>query len=282
MLASGFSFVAVNGVVRALGTEIPAAQGAFLRFAFGVLFLLPVMPQLLRARLPASAWRLFSLRGLFHTAAVVCWFFAMARIPVAEVTAINYLNPVLVTVGGALLFREGMSWPRVFAIAAALVGTLIVLRPGVRVIEPGHVSQLCAAFFFAGSYLTAKRLSQIAPAGVVVAMMSVMVTIFLLPLALWVWVPVTVPQLVLLALAAIFATMAHYFMTRAFDCAPVTVTQPVVFLQLIWATLLGWLAFGEAVDPFVLLGGAIIIGAIAYLTWRDALRRRRATPAAAV
>ena len=72
----------------------------------------------------------------------------------------------------------------------------------------------------------------------------------------------------------------HYFMTRAFAVAPLTVTQPVTFLQLVWATLLGALAFGEAVDPWVLLGGAIIILAISYITWREAaLKRPRLTPA---
>jgi drug/metabolite transporter (DMT)-like permease len=70
-------------------------------------------------------------------------------------------------------------------------------------------------------------------------------------------------------------------MTRAFRAAPLSVTQPVTFLQLVWATLLGALVFGEAVDPFVVLGGAVIIGAISYITWREAVvQRRPVTPAA--
>jgi drug/metabolite transporter (DMT)-like permease len=60
-------------------------------------------------------------------------------------------------------------------------------------------------------------------------------------------------------------------MTRAFRAAPLTVTQPVTFLTLIWATAVGALVFGEAVDVFVLLGGAMIIGAITFVTWRDAV-----------
>ena len=69
---------------------------------------------------------------------------------------------------------------------------------------------------------------------------------------------------------AVIATAGHYFMTRAFQAAPLTVTQPVTFLQLVWATLLGSLVFGEAVDPYVLIGGGMIIGAISYITWREA------------
>jgi hypothetical protein len=71
MLLSGLCFVAVTGIVRHLGTDLPAAQSAFLRFGFGVVFLLPAT---LRMRVPVGLLPLFGLRGMFHTAAVVCWF----------------------------------------------------------------------------------------------------------------------------------------------------------------------------------------------------------------
>jgi drug/metabolite transporter (DMT)-like permease len=280
MLASGLSFVGVNGVVRWLGTDLPAAQSAFLRFAFGVLFLLPTMLPMLRRGFPPGTLRLFGWRGLVHTAAVMCWFYAMARLPVAEVTAIGYLTPILVTLGAALFFGEVLALRRILAVGVAILGAAIVLRPGLREVTDGHLAQMAAAFFFAGSYLFAKRLSARAPASTIVAMLSLCVTLGLLPFALWVWVPVTLTQLGALALVAICATSGHYCMTRAFGVAPLTVTQPVTFLQLIWATLLGWIAFGEAVDAWVLLGGGIIIAAISYITFREAqLKRRAVTPA---
>jgi drug/metabolite transporter (DMT)-like permease len=64
-------------------------------------------------------------------------------------------------------------------------------------------------------------------------------------------------------------------MTRAFAVAPMSLTQPVTFVQLIWATLLGTLMFGEPVDPVVLLGGSLIVAAISLLTWREAVVQRR-------
>jgi drug/metabolite transporter (DMT)-like permease len=270
MLASGLCFVGVTGIVRYLGTDLPAAQGAFLRFAFGVVFLAPSLMVLGRDGLPGGAWSLFAGRAIVHTAAVICWFYAMARLPVAEVTAIGYLNPVLVSIGGALIFGEVLARRRVVTVLAALLGALIVLRPGLRDITGGHLAQLGAACFFAGSYLFAKRLSRMAPAGVVVGLLSVLVTLALAPFAWVVWVPVTVMQCVWLALVAAFATGGHYCMTRAFAAAPLAVTQPVTFLQLVWATLLGVLVFDESVDPYVILGGAIIIGAVSWLTWREA------------
>lgn len=279
MLLTGLCFVAVTGIVRHLGTELPAAQSAFVRFGWGVVFLLPTLGPMLRAGFPPGTLRLFGWRGVAHTAAVVLWFYAMARIPVAEVTAIGYLNPVLVTLGAALFFGEALAMRRIVAVGVALVGALIVIRPGLREVTDGHLAQLGAACFFAVSYLFAKRLSQQVPAGAIVGVLSVTVTLGLLPLAIWVWVPMSVAQWLWLALVAGFATGGHYAMTRAFRAAPLAVTQPVTFLQLIWATLLGALVFGEGVDVFVLLGGAVIIAAISYITWREAMiKKRQVTP----
>jgi drug/metabolite transporter (DMT)-like permease len=280
MLASGLSFVAVTGIVRHLGTDLPAVQSAFIRFGFGALFLLPALLPMLQQGFAPGVLRLYGARGLVHCAAVFFWFYAMARIPVAEVTAIGYLNPVLVTLGAALFFGETLALRRIIAVGVAVLGALVVLRPGVREVTDGHMAQVAAAFFFAGSYLLAKELSRAEGAGRVVAMLSLLVTLGLLPFALWVWVPVSVVQLGWLALVAAFATSGHYCMTRAFRAAPLTVTQPVTFLQLVWATLLGALVFDEGVDGFVLLGGAMIIAAISYITWREhMLKRRDVTPA---
>jgi drug/metabolite transporter (DMT)-like permease len=271
MLASGLCFVGVTGIVRFLGTDLPVAQGAFLRFAFGIAFLLPSLLALRRGGVPPGAWPLFGLRGVVHAAAVICWFYAMARLPVAEVTAIGYLNPVLVTVGGALIFGEVLARRRVITVLVALAGAVIVLRPGWREVTGGHLAQLAAACFFAGSYLFARGLSRMVPAGAVVALLSVLVTVVLAPFAWAVWVPVSPEQCGWLALVAGFATAAHYCMTRAFAAAPLAVTQPVVFLQLVWATALGVMMFDEGVDPYVICGGAVIIGAVSWLTWREAV-----------
>jgi drug/metabolite transporter (DMT)-like permease len=277
MLLTTLAFVGVNGIVRHLGTDLPAAQSAFIRFAFGLVILAPALWAMRGTRFEPGIWPLFLWRGALHVAAVIFWFWAMARVPVAEMAAIGFLNPVAVLVIAGILLGEGLGRGRLVAVAVALVGALVVLRPGVREVTAGHLSQLAATLCFAVSYIFAKRLSLMVPASVVVAMLSVTVAAGLLPVALWVWQPVTAGQLAWLAGVAGLATLGHYAMTRAFQAAPLAVTQPVTFLQILWASLLGALVFGEPVDGFVILGGALIVLAVSLNTWAEA-RRDRVAP----
>lgn len=274
MAGAGLSFVGVNGIVRYLGTELPAAQSAFIRFGFGLLFLLPALWAMRGTRFAPGVGRLFLGRGALHVVAVILWFYAMARVPVAEMAAIAFLGPVMVLVIGGLLLGEGLGTRRIAAVCIAVAGGLIVLRPGVRELSLGHLSQLGATVFFSMSYIIAKRLSREAPASVIVGVLSVTVTLGLLPLALAQWQPVRVEQVGWLACVAGLATLGHYAMARAFRAAPLAVTQPVTFLQLIWAALLGALAFGEPVEPWVMAGGGLIILAISANTWAEARRER--------
>ncbi len=276
MVASGLSFVAVNAIVKHVGAAVPAAEAAFLRYLLGLVFFVPMLPTLLRVRLGRNLLGIFALRAAVHTGGVILWFYAMTQIPLGEVTAINFLTPVCVTVGAALFLGETLALRRLLAVAAAMLGALVILRPGLRALEPGHVAMLGTVMFFAASYIVAKRLSALASPAVVVALLSVGVTVCLTPFALAHWVRPTGTEVAWLLLTAGFATVGHLTMTLAFRAAPVTVTQPVTFLQLLWAVTLGAVAFGEPVDGYVVAGGLVIMGAVSFITWREAQARRRA------
>jgi len=276
MVTTGALFVGVTALVKTLGTRVPAAEAAFLRYAMGLVLLLPMLRGLMRLRLDAGQWVLTLGRGVAHTLAVALWFFAMARIPIADVTAMNYLSPIYVTIGAALFLGERLALRRVLAVIAALAGALIILRPGLREVGPGHVAMLFTAVAFGASYLLAKQLSARCSAAEVVALLSITVTIGLAPLAVMDWVTPTLWELAVLFGVACLATAGHYTMTLAFRAAPLAVTQPVTFLQLVWAVLLGALVFGEGVDPFVILGGTVIVASVSFITWREAVLKRRA------
>ncbi len=274
MISAGLFFVGMTAIVKHVGSDVPAAQSAFLRFAMGLPFAVPMLWPLWRERLTAGQARLFAARGAVHTVGVLLWFFAMTRIPLAEVTAMNYLNPVYVTVGAALFLGERWEARRLWAVVAALAGALVILRPGLREVGAGHLAMLGASLFLAGGYLVAKRLSGQVAASVVVGGLSVTVTLGLLPFAVAVWVPVGWAEVAWFFGTACFATAAHYCMTRAFAAAPAGATQPATFLQLVWSVMLGAAVFGEPVDGWVILGGTVIMAAVSFITWREAVARR--------
>ena len=279
MALTGLCFVAVTAIVKLVGSDLPAAQSAFLRYVLGLVFLVPMLRPILAARLTRRQMGLFGVRGIVHTFGVILWFYAMTQITIAEVTAMNYLNPVYVTIGAAIFLGETLALRRILAVAAALLGALIILRPGFRELSPGHIAMLGTAIFFGASYLLAKLMSGEATAAVVVGMLSVTVTLGLAPFAFAVWVPPSLEQIGWMFLVACFATAGHYTMTLAFAAAPVAVTQPVTFLQLLWSVLVGAVFFAEPVDGWVVLGGTVILAAVTFITWREAvLKRRQITP----
>lgn len=280
MLLTGLFFVAVTATVKHVGSRIPAPEAAFLRYALGLVFLLPMIRPMLRTGLDKSSLRLFGIRGVAHSMGVMLWFYAMTQIPIAEVTAMGYITPVNVTIGAALFLGERMASRRIIAVVLALVGAMIILRPGVREVSGGHLAMLANGIFFATSYLIAKIMADRVPAVVVVGWLSIVVTIVLAPFAYAVWVWPTWNEIAWLFLVAALATSGHFTMTLALRSAPLTVTQPVTFLQLVWATALGAVFFAEPLDIWVMLGGGLILGSVSFITWREAMLKRRAvTPA---
>jgi len=113
MVVTGLCFVGVQATVKAVGGAVPAPQAAFLRFALGIVFLLPALGHLRAVRLSGRDWRDFTIRAAVHVLGVILWFYAMTRIPLAEITAMNYLAPVIVTLGAALLLGERLAGRRI-------------------------------------------------------------------------------------------------------------------------------------------------------------------------
>ena len=274
MALTGVLFVGVTATVKAGASDLPAAMSAFLRYVLGLVFLIPVIGPLWRLRLTKRQLKLFGLRGLAHTFGVCLWFYAMTRITIAEVTAMNYMTPIYVTLAAAVFLGERLASRRLIAIAVAFLGALVILRPGVRELGDGHLAMIFAALFLATSYLTAKRMADELPASIVVAMLSITVTICLFPLALIVWRWPTWEETTWMCAVAVFATAGHYTMTRAFAAAPVSVTQPVVFTQLIWSVLIGFFLFEEAIDIWVIVGGIMIVSAATFIAIREAMLKR--------
>lgn len=281
MVATTLLFVCMTGIIRHVGADVPAVEAAFIRYAAGVALMAPLMLRMLKRPPSRGAMKLHVSRGLIHGLGVMLWFYAMARIPIAEVTALGYVAPIFVTIGAAIFLGERLQLRRIGAVAAGILGALVILRPGFEEVSLGQLAQLAAAPCFAASFLMAKGLTREADPAVIVGLLSLFVTLALAPAAILHWSDPTWEEVGWLCLAAVFATGGHLTMTKAFQCAPITVTQPVQFLQLVWAAILGIVAFGEPLDPYVILGGGIVVSAATYIAHRERAASRRAlTPPA--
>ena len=275
MVLTGIMFVCVTVIVRHLGSDMPAIEAAFIRYAIGLVLISPVFLRLKRSPIEWADMKLHVGRGIVHGVGVMLWFYAMARIPIAEVTALGYTSPIFVTIGAALFLGERLQMRRIAAVLAGLLGTFIILRPGFQEIGLGQMAQLLAAPFFAASFILAKLMTKRTDPAVIVGMLSIGCTLVLLPGAIWQWRTPTSEEVFWLAMTAVFATAGHYTLTQAFKATPITVTQPISFLQLVWAAILGIILFGEALDPMVILGGAVIVGAATYISHRELVAARK-------
>ena len=269
MISAGLLFVAVAVIVRYLSSTMPSVQAAFIRYAFGLMILLPVLFRMEWRNIGSKSYGLYILRGSVHAGAVILWFFAMSRISIAEVTAIGYTAPIFTTLGAVIFFKETIRIRRVLAIVFGFIGVLIIIRPGFTQVSIGSLAQLLAAPCFAVSFLLAKQLTKSHASGDILALLSVGCTLTLLPGALLVWVTPTSTELMWLMLVAVFATVGHYALTRAIACAPLSLTQPFSFLQLLWAVIFGYIFFGDVPDIWVIAGGGLILGSVTYMSHRE-------------
>jgi len=277
MVLTTILFVGVTATVRYLEGEVPAPQAAFLRYAIGTLLLTPSLITLIKIKPNKPLMNKFLLRGLVHSFGVTLWFYAMSVMPVAEVTAIGFLTYIFVSIGACIFLKEKLHKHRITAVIISFVGALIILRPGFKVIESGQLGMLMATVVFTASYLIAKIVSKERSSSEIVAMLSVFTTIFLIPSAIYSWEPISLEALLILAFTALIATIGHITMTQAIKAAPMVVTQPILFLQLVWASMVGLFLFDEQFDLYVIIGGTVIMICVCYVSYREHVLGKRIT-----
>ena len=269
MVITTILFVGVTASVRFLDGEVPAPQAAFLRYLIGTLLLTPALISLIKVKPNKPLMKKFVLRGFVHSFGVTMWFYAMSVMPVAEVTAIGFLTYIFVSIGACLFLNEKLHKHRLTAIIISFIGALIILRPGFKEIGNGQIGMLIATIVFTLSYLIAKIVSKEKSSAEIVAMLSLFTTIFLIPTAIYSWEPLSIKALIVLTFTAVIATLGHITMTKAIKSAPMVVTQPILFLQLVWASMVGLFIFDENFDPFVISGGTVIMICVCYVSYRE-------------
>lgn len=292
LAASGVIFAIFTAIIRYVSSDLHPAETAFIRYLFGFLFILPIFLGARRSELRTRRPVMHLFRGVVHGCGVMLWFYAISQITLAEVTALGFTSPVWATLGAILILGEVVKLRRIVAVVLGFTGALVVLfgLPGsmaelqsnFSALGYGQGAMLLAAPLFAASKIITKRLTDTESPTAIVAWLSLLVTIVLAIPAAMVWRTPTLEEVVSLAAVAGLATLAHICMTKAWRAADLSVTQPVEFLQLVWASLIGIYMFGEDPALGTWIGGAIIVGSATYIAHREAQTRRQMRRAAAV
>ena len=268
--ASGAVFSVLNALMRGLAMQLDPFQAQFLRYLFGLLVLVPLVWRSgLAAYRPRNIGGQF-LRGGFHTLGLLLWFAALPKIPLADMTAIGFTGPIFIMIGAYIFFKEPMRWERWLASGIGFVGVLIVVGP--KLGGSGgfyNLVMLASAPMFAASFLLTKGLTRYESTGVILVWQALTVTLFSLPLALLNWQALTPLQWAGFLLCGMLGSAGHYCLTRSFHVADISATQSVKFLDLVWATLIGWAVFADRPSSSTLIGGTVICAATLWIAARE-------------
>ena len=267
MVVTTLLFAIVTGIVRYIGSDIPAPVAAFIRYIISTLFFIPLIVKMFILERKRSNKRVYWYRGLAHGFGVILWFFAMARIPVSEVTAIGYITPIFVSIAAFIFLKETFSISIIGALAICMIGMIIIIRPTTSGIATGQLSMIIATLFFAASYILAKKLSATESTLEILVALNFIVTLTLAPFAIAFWVTPSLQEVLFLGIVALFATAGHFTMTMAFKLAPITITQPISYVQIVWASGIGFIFFGETVTLLFSIGASLIILSSLYVTY---------------
>lgn len=273
MVGCTIGFSLLNGLTRVSSFQLPAFQVQFMRYIAAVAVLLPIMAWQGFGNFRPSTIKGQFWRGAVHTSGLLCFFLAMPHVPLAEMTALNFAWPVFVMVGAVLFLKEPMVPARWIATGLGFLGVLVVVAPQLSGSGGGGLwtlVMLCSAPLFAWSFIITKTMTRKDSASVIVVWQSLTVALCTLPFALAVWQPVSWDQVLWFLMLGVLGAGGHFCLVRAFSMADVSVTQPIKFLDLIWASILGWLLFGDVPGPWTFAGAFIIFASTTWIARREA------------
>jgi drug/metabolite transporter (DMT)-like permease len=269
MAATGFIFVVMNTIMKWLSIGLDPWLVGFLRYLLGAFVMVLPVVRLGSGALRPRAPGLQFVRGCFHAGGMILWFAALPLVTLAELTAIGFSGPLFICLGAVLFLGERMSGARWTAVLLGFAGVLLVVKPwagaGFGGISTGMLLMLASAPVFAGSFLVAKALTRHERSEVVVLWQHLWVSVLLVPFAVAYWASPSPAQWALLVLCGFLGAGGHYCMTRAFRVADISAVQPVKFLELVWAAILGVVVFGTMPATATVIGGVVILAATLLL-----------------
>lgn len=290
-IASTMAFAVMGAQGRYLGSAIPVGEIVFCR---GLFALIPILLFFgwrgqLRGALRTNRLSAHAVRGSFSVVGTFCTFGALARLPIADVTAIAFIAPLITVVFAALFLKEQVHAYRWSAVAIGFSGVILMLSPYLQNHAAITTSMLIGlslallnAFSSGGATIQIRRLTATESSSAIVIFMTLIVMAASLLTAPFGWrLPVSSAEFWLLVGIGISGGLGQMLFTESYRYAPASFLAPFDYTAMLWAFLLGYWMFGE-VPTLLVVGGAVIVAAAGiFVILRErhlGLKRLRDTP----
>jgi len=292
MVGASLFFAGLSGIIRQLGQEMHPFEVAFFRNLFGLVVMLPWLWRIGFGVLKTKRLNLYVSRSLLSLFSMLCWFSALPMLPFEQAVALSFTAPLFATICAALVLHETVRGRRWTATILGFVGVLIIVRPDVTGTAPGDgvggifalgaLLAILSALTSAVLTIVVKNLSRTEPSDAIVTYMVLLLTPMSLVPALFVWQWPTAGQWPWLIAMGALGSFGHMCYMRAFAIADASAVMPYDYTRLIFAAVIGYLAFAEVPDLWTWVGAAVIASSAIYIAHRETVRRQStATQAAA-
>jgi drug/metabolite transporter (DMT)-like permease len=264
-------FAALDAIAKYLGRHMDPMQVTGMRFFFGFLVALIIFnpltrPELLKTKQPGLQF----VRGLFLVSTTIFNFLAFFYLQLDEALSIMFATPFLVAIAAGPLLGEWVGWRRWTAIGVGFLGVLVVIRPGLGGgMQWAALLSVAAAIFYAAYGITTRMVSRTDPSDTTLFFGNLVGVAVMLPVLPFVWTTPSLTDLAMLAAVGALGSAGHFLLIAAHRRAPASVLSPFIYTQLIWASTLGFLVFGDIPTQWTLVGGAIVVASGLYLIHRE-------------
>lgn len=288
MLMLGFCALAPMGdaSAKALGATIGLGQVLLVRFAVQAAVLVPIVwVSGGRLRMTPRTLRLTAIRTALHIVGIGAMFTALRHLPLADAVAIAFVMPFIMLLLGRMALGEEVGPRRIAACAVGFVGTLLVVQPSFEEVGAPALLPLVVAVVFALFMLVTRQMAKDVDAVTLQATSGVMastalaVLLLAIPADLHPAFAMKVPdgrETALLLAIGLLGTLAHLLMTWSLRFAPSATLAPMQYLEIPFATFVGWAAFGDLPDGLAAIGICITVAAGLYIVWRERIVARAA------
>jgi drug/metabolite transporter (DMT)-like permease len=265
MLLSGFAFALMSAGVKAASSEVGTTMVVFFRNVVALLWLLPWLHRAGLAGVATRQLRGHLVRGLAGLGAMVCFFFAIGRMRLADAVLLNYSFPLFLPLAEWVWLREPAARGTWRSLVLGFAGVTLILKPGSSLFTAAAVAGVMAAVLAAVAQVGIRRLTQTEPVARIVfyfALIASAGSALVLPFA-WRWPGGT--AWAALVLTGTFATIGQFALTRAYAHAPAAMVAPFVYSGVVFAVLLDWIAWRQLPDPLFVPGALLVAAAGAWM-----------------